>query len=160
MKILVFSDSHGRAHQIDKALSIHKGKADLIIFLGDGLDDIDLIAQKYPDIMIYKVRGNCDFMCNDVAYQGILDIDGIRVMVCHGHKYNVKSDTDTLLYAGLENEVDAILFGHTHCALDTAMQINCRWLRLFNPGSIGMSYSYGVLETVNGVLVTSIASVL
>ena len=159
MKILVFSDSHGRVKTIDRALSNHNGKADLLIFLGDGIDDIDLISQKYPDIMIYKVRGNCDFMCTDVPCQGILDLDGIRIMICHGHKYNVKSGTDTILYAGIENEVDAILFGHTHMAIDTVAQINGKQIRLFNPGSIGMSGSYGVLEIANGVLVTSVASV-
>ncbi|MBQ4109067.1 MAG: hypothetical protein IJC80_06665 [Clostridia bacterium] len=51
MKILVFSDSHGRAKNIVEALEIHGGVCDFAVFLGDGLKDIDYVipsrAQKW-----------------------------------------------------------------------------------------------------------------
>ena len=43
MKILVFSDSHGNANSIRKALFAHKSTVDLVIFLGDGVYDIEAI---------------------------------------------------------------------------------------------------------------------
>ena len=36
-KILVFSDSHGKEHNIETAIKAHGGHADAFIFLGDGL---------------------------------------------------------------------------------------------------------------------------
>ncbi len=157
MKILVFSDSHGGYKSIENAIKLHKAEADLVIFLGDGARDMDLIQEKYPHLTIFKLRGNCDFMC-DSPDSSILDLDGVRILLTHGHKYNVKSGLGTILYAGMEGEVDAIFFGHTHQELDTTVDANGKTIRLFNPGSIGMGRTYGVVNIVNGVLITNIAS--
>ena len=48
MKCLVFSDSHGSPYFIQKAISLHPD-ADVIFFLGDGLDDISEIFERYPN---------------------------------------------------------------------------------------------------------------
>ena len=87
MKILVFSDSHGNANSIRKALFAHKSTVDLVIFLGDGVYDIEAIKADYPELSFFVVRGNCDFMCADVPKESVLDLDGVRFLVCHGHTY-------------------------------------------------------------------------
>ncbi len=159
MKILVFSDSHGASSKIIKALEAHKGKADLVIFLGDGLRDIDLVKEKYPSLTFFCVRGNCDFFSSDTPKESVLDLDGIRVLVCHGDRYNVKYTLDTILYAGAEREVDAILFGHTHIPLERCEYVGEKRIQLFNPGSIGTLDTYGVINTNGGVLVTGVAKI-
>jgi putative phosphoesterase len=154
MKILVFSDSHGNIESLRKAISIHKSTTDLVVFLGDGVFDLESIKNEFSDLAFYTVRGNCDFMCADIPKDGVLDLDGVRFLICHGHTYNVKSSLDTVLYYALEKEVDIVLFGHTHIPLDTVQQLNERSIRLFNPGSIGLNMSFGVINIVNGVAVT------
>ncbi|MBQ3040427.1 MAG: YfcE family phosphodiesterase [Clostridia bacterium] len=156
MKILVFSDSHGNFKAINDALELHHGEADLVIFLGDGARDISLIEEKYPSLAIFKVKGNCDFMCEHPT-KSILNLDGVRILVTHGHEYDVKYSLNKIMYTGFENELDAVLFGHTHQPLDTVERLNERSLRLFNPGSIGMGKTYGVIDIINGVLITNIA---
>lgn len=159
MKILVFSDSHGNSMAIDRAIAAHNAKADLVIFLGDGLNDIELMEEKYPQITFFKVKGNCDFMRSDIMSESILNLDGVKILICHGHKYNVKGALDTLVYAGMEKEVDAVLFGHTHVPYDSCQYINDKRIQIFNPGSIGMKGTYGVLNISGGVLVTGLAQI-
>lgn len=159
MKILVFSDSHGSPSKIVKAIEAHKGIADLVIFLGDGIKDIDYAKQKFPSLTFFCVKGNCDFYCPDIPKQSVLDLDGIRILICHGDRYNVKSSLSTILYAGAELEVDAILFGHTHMPLEACEYVGKRRIQLFNPGSIGSGDTYGVLNTSGRVLVTGVAKI-
>ena len=159
MKILVFSDSHGGVSKIDKALELHAGRADLVIFLGDGLRDISVIKEKYPNLTFFSVRGNCDFFSGEEPKEAVLDLEGIRVLVTHGDRYSVKGSLQTILYAGAEKEVDAILFGHTHIPYDSCEYVGSRRIQLFNPGSIGHFGTFGVLNTSGKVLVTNVAKI-
>lgn len=159
MKILVFSDSHGASSKIIKAIEAHKGIADLIIFLGDGLRDIEFVKGKYPSLTFFCVKGNCDFFSCEAPKEAVLDLDGIKVLICHGDKYNVKYTLSTIMYAGREREVDAIFFGHTHSPLDACEYVDEKRIQLFNPGSIGTYDTYGVINTSGGVLVTNIAKI-
>ena len=159
MKILVFSDSHGNSVNMIKAIELHKTSVELIIFLGDGLRDIDIVKEKFPSISVFSVKGNCDFFSSDIPKESVLDLDGIRVLVVHGDKYNVKYGISTVAYAGLEKEVDAIFFGHTHVPCEFCEYYGERRIQLFNPGSIGASGTYGVVNTSGEVLVTSIAEI-
>lgn len=158
MKILVFSDSHGNVNSIRKALFAHKSTVDLVIFLGDGVYDIEAIKADYPELSFFVVRGNCDFMCADVPKESVLDLDGVRFLVCHGHTYNVKGSLDPIISSALERDVDVVLFGHTHSPLNTS-HAGERRIKLFNPGSIGLSLSYGVINIVKGVVVAGHGSV-
>ena len=160
MKILVFSDSHSCPNRILKAVSAHNGKCDLIIFLGDGLKDLDIVSLKYPDIPIVKVKGNCDYFApKDVLNENILDLDGIRVLITHGHNHGVKYGYETILRYAYELEVDAVFFGHTHVPCDKIECVEDKQIRLFNPGSVAMTQTYGVVNTSNGVLVTNVGKI-
>ena len=156
MKILVFSDSHGRAKNIVEALKIHGGVCDFAVFLGDGLKDIDYAREKFPSVPFVSVKGNCDtFLFEGERDECVLDLDGVRVLITHGHKYNVKYGCGTILYRAMELEADAVFFGHTHIPLDTQEYIGEKRIHLFNPGSVGMGASYGIINTSGGVLVSS-----
>ena len=59
MKILVFSDSHGRLGLMTDA--IEKERPQRVFFLGDNYRDGQALADAYPDIPMELVRGNCDW---------------------------------------------------------------------------------------------------
>lgn len=157
MKILVFSDSHGNTSNMIEAINRNKSNCDLVVFLGDGLRDSAYVKGRFPEIPFFEVRGNCDFFGADIPKESVVDLDGIRVLITHGDKYNVKYGLSTILYAGAEKEVDAIFFGHTHLPCELCEYVGERRIQLFNPGSVGGSSTYGVVNTANGVLVTNIA---
>ena len=57
MKLIVISDTHGRPSRILEVLKRHPSY-DALIFLGDGLRDIDYVSDEIHGL--YAVRGNCD----------------------------------------------------------------------------------------------------
>ncbi|NLW22642.1 MAG: metallophosphoesterase [Tissierellia bacterium] len=112
MRIFVVSDTHGRTKEfIDRVDRMEK--ADLIIHLGDYVED-GLKIEKKTGIKTIIVRGNCDFLSPGYSEEEILNIEGKKIFITHGHKYNVKYRIDNLIYKGLEMEADMVLFGHTH----------------------------------------------
>lgn len=158
MKILVFSDSHGASSKIVRAINMHGAKCDAVIFLGDGLRDIEYVKSLFPELCFFCVSGNCDMFSGDTPTEALLDFDGIKIFVTHGHRYFVKHGYGTLADYAHSKGADAAFFGHTHVPLENCEYLDEKRVTLFNPGSIGMG-SYGVINTVNGVLVTSIGSV-
>ena len=83
MKALVFSDSHGKSSYIRDAIELHKSNTDIVIFLGDGIKDIERVKNDYPQIAFFIVKGNCDFMSGDYENEKVITLDKKRV-----HKYN------------------------------------------------------------------------
>ena len=87
MKICVFSDSHGTADNMITAIELER--PDACFFLGDGSRDIERIGKRYPDMPIYAVKGNCDFMSKfDTSLR--CEIDGVIIFAVHGHQSSVK----------------------------------------------------------------------
>lgn len=122
----VISDSHGDGKSILRALEV-LGDIDILIFLGDYLKDVNDIPF---DGTIYKVKGNCDMgVIGDEEL--LISINGYKIYVSHGHRYNVKMSIDKLYYRGLECGADIILYGHTHVPL-TIKEGN---IHIVNPGS-------------------------
>ncbi|MBQ8163221.1 MAG: metallophosphoesterase [Clostridia bacterium] len=159
MKILVFSDSHSRSRKIAEVLERHKGVCDAIVFCGDGIRDMEYIKSKYPSIAFFMVRGNCDFFEGEYPEELFVTLDGIKIMIAHGHRYGVKFSLKNIALAAYENGAQAVFFGHTHTPCDTIEDIKDSRLHLFNPGSIGMSSTYGVVNTSGNILVTNIAEI-
>ncbi|MBQ7788340.1 MAG: YfcE family phosphodiesterase [Clostridia bacterium] len=156
MKILVFSDSHGKGKNISSAIELHKKSCDLVVFLGDGLSDIDYLKSLYPELTFFAVKGNCDFFTGGTSnLESVFDLDGIKVLITHGHRYGVKSGVGTILKRAHELDADAVFFGHTHTPYDDILDIGEKRIHLFNPGSIGYGGTYGVVNTSGRVLVTS-----
>ena len=155
MKILVFSDSHSNSHNMKEAIELHKGKCDCVIFLGDGVKDALYMKEQYPQIPFFIVKGNCDFFASEIESEKVIYLENFRILITHGHLYGAKSSYVRLAYRARELETDAVFFGHTHIPYDDVMEIGDKRIQLFNPGSIGMGGTFGVINTSGKVLVTS-----
>lgn len=112
MKVLVFSDSHGALNLADEML--HKeSECQLVFFLGDGIDEAEKMKGRYPDKKFMLVKGNNDWhsQADTEAYKYI---DGITIMACHGHKFNVRFALRDLLTSAQSVRANVALYGHTH----------------------------------------------
>ncbi len=147
-RIIVFSDSHGRTEQMTDVLK-RIPKVDYVLFLGDCLRDIYTLEREFTEIAFRYVPGNNDFY-SPVSEEQVLEIDGIRIFMAHGHQYRVKTSTTTFLYRTEELECRVGLFGHTH----HPFLLRQDDITVMNPGSIALPYrgqqSYGILELEKG----------
>ena len=143
-KLLVLSDSHGARGAIERILNKEQNNVDAVIFLGDGLRDLEQTLAFFPHLRVYSVAGNCDFGALE-PLDGLAAFDQVVVFYTHGHMYGVKYDLDTLADAAAARGAEVALFGHTHKPI--ALQKN--GVFLFNPGSCGRCYTgpntYGVM---------------
>lgn len=138
MKILVVSDSHMR---FQKLLNIHElEKPDQVICAGDHSKDGEELSFVYPDTKFYIVRGNCDIFDRKYNDEMILELEGHKVLLAHGHEYGVKYDYGSIRERAKVLGCDIVVFGHTHIQyLDTEDGIT-----LFNPGAV-RDGEYGIL---------------
>ena len=60
-KLLVLSDSHGGRAAIERVLLKENANIDALVFLGDGLRDLEQALTPYPGLRAYSVAGNCDY---------------------------------------------------------------------------------------------------
>ena len=97
---------------------------------------------------VAQVRGNCDYGEYDIPEQRVVEYSGVKFLLCHGHRFGVKSGLLRLSYAAMENQVTVALFGHTHQAFCEVRD----GVWLLNPGSCGYGgkQTYGIVEIKNG----------
>jgi len=141
-KILVVSDTHGRRDALQRCIDI-SSPFDIIIHCGDGVKD--LRGADIPDkSVIFAVAGNTDIYSSPDEETTLIEcIEGKKVLITHGHLYNVKSGLIPLSkYAG-EIKADVVFFGHTH---QNYLSINNPVL--FNPGDLSTG-SYGIITIGN-----------
>lgn len=159
MKCLCFSDSHGNSYNIRRALNMHPD-AEVVFFLGDGLSDLEPFISDRSRAYL-AVRGNCDSTAllgdNMVKKTDEINLLGHRIVFTHGDLYGVKYGLDGVINLARERRADALLFGHTHTPLEKYVSDADSGIYLFNPGSIGGSFSaaasYGVINvTEKGIL--------
>lgn len=144
MKILVISDSHGNRPAIINA--VEKEHPQQVLFLGDGLRDVDVLQEKFPLLPILAVPGNCDYGSFDEP-ERLIEIRGVRILMMHGHTRNVKYGTLSACYAAREAGAQILLYGHTHrpsVDYDGSLYV-------MNPGTIGdrARSTYGII-TIDG----------
>ena len=167
MTVLVLSDTHGRRTRIEDVLAIHS-RYDCLAFLGDGLRDIE--GASVPQNGLCAVRGNCDVFslgACDAPTERVLCLDGVRILMMHGHTHSVKSGVEAAAAYAYDRGADVLLYGHTHVADNTYFPAGSRIggvvterpLYVFNPGSLGEprygKASYGVMEIRNGSVLLS-----
>lgn len=111
MKIGIISDTHGDLLSAEKAIKA-MGDIDLLLHAGDTYRDAILLEETL-DIDVIAVKGNTDFDC-EASSETIISIEGKRIFLTHGHKYNVKYSLDRLYYKALETNSNIIIFGHSH----------------------------------------------
>ena len=93
-KLLILSDSHNSTGAVERILHA-ESDATAVIFLGDGLWDLELALTLYPKLRAYSVAGNCDYGALEPT-DGLAAFDGVVIFYTHGHMYGVKYDLDTL----------------------------------------------------------------
>ncbi len=148
MKILIVSDSHRNTRVIRQALEKHP-EIKTVLHAGDGALDMNEFAGR--GLTFYRVRGNCDgdIPINDIE---IVDIDGVKLLLTHGHLFKVSYQTDMLVKRAKKEVCAAAVFGHTH----RAVVENKDGVLLINPGTANRSrsrdgrVSYALLEIENG----------
>ena len=133
-RIAVFSDLHGGSEQrMQEAFE----RYDYVVFLGDGLMKIRHFEFEYPEKFLF-VRGNCDGY-DETPLRRILDFDGVRVMLTHGHEERVKCGLLTLAAEAKKEQVNVALFGHTH----RPEVVSVEGVLLVNPGTACGYYGKG-----------------
>lgn len=132
--IIVLSDTHN-CLVLDEHLCEALNHCDLIIHLGDGARDVNLLKDKFGD-KVKCIEGNCDsFTARD---KEIFAIEEVNILITHGHKYRVKSGLLALELECRQHEVNCGLYGHTHIASIDDMS----GLILINPGSYMTDKTY------------------
>ena len=98
MKLIVFSDSHGRTAMMKRAAEAHFDDPDTagIVHLGDGYEDLSLIDTR--GLPVWRVRGNFeDHMYafssrrDEVPRELLFSLGGYNFLIMHGHRFDVKS---------------------------------------------------------------------
>ncbi len=146
---LIISDTHGVAGGLPALVERHR--PDALFHLGDHERDTLSVRLNFPDLPLFTVPGNCDFVSQNPPVR-LETVDGVPVYLTHGHLHGVKRELSRLTDAARASGAKLCLFGHTHTAL-------CRTeagLTLFNPGSPSHPRlggpSYGLIETSRGSL--------
>ena len=172
VRIGVVSDTHGSLEAIDRCIA----KAGVVsgwFHLGDFVSDAKRFAER-TGLPVYSVLGNCDgtgFMEleEDIfpepqkrnASERVVTVEGARIFLCHGHRYDVEWGGMQLGYRAEETGCAAALYGHTHVA---ELSPYGRIIRL-NPGSpksprgFGRKPSFAVLEINGGDVNASIITI-
>ncbi|MBQ7046021.1 MAG: metallophosphoesterase [Clostridia bacterium] len=157
MKILVISDSHGAEGNLFECLE-KESDANYVIFLGDGLKDIESFQPLFSSKTFYMVQGNCDFFSPYPTTTSV-NISGKNVVFTHGHNYSVKQSLSTIKSLAKANEADICLFGHTHVPFYDFYD-GCLYL---NPGSINENKAnkatYAVIEIKDNKILPSIREI-
>lgn len=106
--IIVVSDSHGLTKDLEEIYFRHKDEAEYFIHCGDsGLDEDHPILAPY-----ICVNGNCDYYGFSNEY--LFKVEGLNILVVHGHYQKVKAKLDYLYKYAKEKNSDIVLYGHTH----------------------------------------------
>ncbi|MDQ0340350.1 putative phosphoesterase [Caldalkalibacillus uzonensis] len=106
-KALIISDTHGLTEEVARVASLFS--FDQAFHCGDFCVDENL----FPFNKMILVKGNNDFHA-DVPFDQVLDWQGIRFLITHGHTYQVHYSLLQLKYRAQEAEAQIVLFGHTH----------------------------------------------
>lgn len=134
-RLIVISDTHGNVGGVSELFPLI-AENDYVIHLGDGAgSDMREARGLYPD-KVYACCGNCDLF-SPLPEDGELEVEGVRIYFCHGHKYGVKSELLSLAMEAKRRDCQIALYGHTHVAQISEME----GVTLINPGS--MRYSIG-----------------
>ena len=145
MRVLIVSDTHGNLRNFEKVLEKEKG-IDMLLHLGDVEKDEEYL-EYIMDCPVYIVAGNNDFF-SDLPNEIVVEIEGYRVFMTHGHGYYVSAHTRRLKEAAQCRRADIALYGHTHKPeIDLTGEV-----LVANPGSLsyprqqGRNGSYIIME--------------
>ena len=110
-KVLIVSDTHGLEFGLFDVLA-KEGEPDLLIHAGDTSGHEDRIRDMV-NCAFKTVLGNNDYSPY-LKYEEVFTFEGYRFFLTHGHREGVWSGTDRLVYKGLSEDANVIVYGHTH----------------------------------------------
>src|SRR5690606_5042983 len=110
MKLLITGDIHGRSDILDKVLTIEKDY-DMHLCTGDLGLDLKTLEVNH----IIAVKGNNDYY-HDLPTERLIEHQGLRILLTHGHLQNVKYGLNELILMAKEMDANICIFGHTHDA--------------------------------------------
>lgn len=143
MRFIAISDIHGRKGNLFDIIEKHINDADYFLCLGDcnSGDDLDEINIYYGNrFRMITVCGNTDFRSTE-PFTREFTLAGKRIMLCHGHTFNVKLTHLTLAHEAKNRNIDIAFFGHTHepcCEIENGVY-------LINPGAVANG-SYAIID--------------
>ncbi len=142
MQIIIVSDNHG--HDVPlRQIKAKYPNVRAILHCGDSEQNLEQLDG------FYNVRGNNDFA--DLPQNVVVDIDGLRIYMTHGHRLFSLTKNDQLAHLAKKNNCQIACYGHTHVFDHRIVdQIN-----IINPGSLwhsrdGGRPSYAVVDIENG----------
>ena len=149
MKCIVLSDTHGYVDTAREALRLNPD-AEVVFFLGDGIEDIEAIADRYKSVAWLAVRGNCDrcavFRGGMVKSVDSITLEGKKIVFTHGNLYGAKTGMGGLISLARAEGADILLFGHTHTPCEIYLSEYEKPFYLFNPGAAsGYESGFGLL---------------
>lgn len=152
MRFVVLSDTHGDLSRMFAAADyIRALKPDALIHLGDFCADAEAMAKELR-LELHAVAGNCDAGRTTRPAVDVLEAEGARILLCHGHTYDVGETPQRLIWAAQERECTAALFGHTHRQFLEKED----GVLLMNPGSLcrprGTEAGLGLLTVEKGAV--------
>ena len=145
MKLLILSDTHGNTKNLFDVIKT-ENDASLIIHLGDGEKDVLKAKKEFPKKEFIGVKGNCD-LGSKLPLICEYQVDGKKILMTHGHIFNVKNEIFPIYLEAKEKQIDILLFGHTHQPITT----NENGIYIMNPGSLNERIpSYGIINIDDG----------
>ncbi|MDR1701000.1 MAG: metallophosphoesterase [Lachnoclostridium sp.] len=129
MRYLIVSDSHGKNKNLFEVLE-NVAPIEAVFHLGDLGMPIEVL-ESIAECPVYSVAGNCDYNSNMESEQ-VVEIEGHRVAMTHGHMHRVNYSFDKVLAWGKSQGAEVVMFGHTH----EPLHIDGGGITVINPGSI------------------------
>jgi len=111
IRIGVMSDSHGASDKVRRAFD-RMTDCSVIVHLGDHAQDVERLKNTHGK-QIYSVAGNCDWFSNEENMR-LMEMEGVRIMLTHGHREGVKNGLLHLSLKAEELKVQLACYGHTH----------------------------------------------
>ncbi len=158
MRIGVIADTHvHRISELPSSLINELTRMDMVLHLGDFHSE-DLVNDLKEISDFHGVAGNHDMHIPGLPEKDLVEVNGKRIGIIHGHGCVFPFGFKWGLMTQFEGKMDAILYGHTHSARNTIEE----GVLFFNPGSVcgrfpAMHRSYGVLtvgEELRGEIIT------
>lgn len=151
-RMIVMSDSHGERETlcrlVQQAWAQCPGQVDAYIHCGDGARDFadlkEMLLAHDPEAQLHMVKGNCDTE-TDVPDEAQFELEGLRIMICHGQAYRVRLCKMFLRHAAARRGCAVALYGHTHVPAETSTGR----VTMFNPGAAKLG-CIGLMEVNDG----------
>lgn len=145
MRIGVMSDSHGSSRYVDRAVEL-AGEVDMWLHCGDIVEDAEYLKNS-SGVPVAAVLGNNDLFADGLPKEDVLEIEGHRILITHGHYYGVRYDVEELVESAIAQGCDIAIYGHTH----VVYKRKHKGVTVINPGSVAlprdsMSPSFMVMD--------------